>query len=94
MWGLLLVGLLIELVEALAPIWPFLAGGLGVVLLWFWVIVPLLEYRAREARDRLRHERARQQISVTENAAMRAMFNVAEASDVTEGTATELEVRR
>jgi uncharacterized membrane protein len=101
MGGLLIIGVLIELLiklyELLTHIWPFLVAGLAVVLLWLWVVVPLLEYRAREAREareRLRHERARQQIGAIEHAATRAMLGIAEAGEITGRTSTEVEPRR
>jgi hypothetical protein len=90
MGGLLLIGLLIELVELLVSVWPLLAVGLVLIALWCWVILPLLEYRAREARDRLRHVRARQEISAIERAAVRAVFDAAQAGEVIEGTAVEV----
>jgi hypothetical protein len=97
MWGLLLVGLLVEILiklyDLLIVLWPFLAVGLALVLLWLWVLVPLLEYRAFEARDRLRHERAQREISTIERGAIRAMFDAAQRADVIDGTATEVERR-
>jgi hypothetical protein len=93
MWGLLLIGLLIELFELLVSIWPYLAAGVALVAVWCLLVAPLLEYRAREARDRLRHVRARQEISAIEHAAIRAMFEMARNADVIEGTATEIEPR-
>ena len=95
MWGLLLIGLLIglliELYELLVSVWPYLVAGVAIVALWCWVVVPLLEYRARGARDRLRHERARREISAIERAAIRAMFDTAQAGEVIEGTAVEID---
>ena len=97
MWGILLVGLLVELLvklyEFFIMAWPFLVAGLALTSLWVWVLVPFLDYRAREARDRLRHERARQQISEIEQAAVRAMFDTAQAGEVIESTAVEIEPR-
>jgi hypothetical protein len=91
MWGLLIIGFLIELYELVASIWPYLVAGVAIVALWCFVAVPLLEYRAREARDRLRHARARQEISAIEHAATRAMFDTAQAGEVIEGTAVEID---
>lgn len=93
MGGLLLIGLLIDLYELLVSIWPFLVAGVALVALWGWVALPLLEYRAREARDGLRHERARQEISAIERTAVRAMFDAAQAGEAIEGTATDIEAR-
>jgi hypothetical protein len=93
MGGLLLIGLVVELFELLVSVWPSLVVGLALILLWCWVILPLLEFRTRVTRDRLRHVRARQEISAIERAAVRAMFDTAQAGEVIEGTAHEVEPR-
>jgi ribose 1,5-bisphosphokinase PhnN len=90
----LLVDLLVAFYEFVLPGLVFLFPPLAVWLLWGWVVAPRLDYRARERRDRLRHELARQQIRDIERAAVRSMFNVAHAGEVIEGTAAEIEPTR
>ena len=97
-----LMGLLISLLHALyefvLPGLVFLLPPIALLLLWSRVIVPMLEYRAQEARDRLRHERARREIDRIATEAGRAMHEAvirhggfSDPGDTIEGTATELE---
>ena len=94
MWGLLLIGLFIELWELVRDLWPLLLAAFGLYLIWRWVVRPAWEVRAREVRDCLRHERARREIDRIALEASRAMYVASSNGDVIEGTAVELEVRR
>lgn len=81
--GLLLVWLLVNY-------WFVCAGGLIAFLLWRWVIVPARRRGASEVADRLRHERARQEIDRIAMASTEAMLDAARReSDVIEGTVEE-----
>ena len=105
MWALLLiwvlVGLVIRLFELLVDVWPFVVLAMAAIVFWCRVIAPGLEYRAREARDRLRHEQARRQIDRIAFETSQAMHEAAVAhggftdpAGVIESTAVELEVQR
>jgi hypothetical protein len=86
MGGFFILVLLIFLIHY----WYLLAGGVVLYALWCSVVVPLREYQAREAADRLRHEHARQEIDAIGLATTRAMFEAARHVGVIEGTAEEL----
>lgn len=95
MGGLLLVlmsvGLLIELVELLAPFWPLLLAVAAGYAIWRWIVFPAREARAIEVRDRLRHERARREIDRIALESSRTMYEAARNhNDVIEGTAVEV----
>lgn len=92
MGGLLLIGLLVELCVLLAKLWPVLVTWLVLYLVWHSVIAPSREVRAREARDRLRHERARQEIDRIAIETSRAMYEAAVQgdTDVIDGHAVEI----
>jgi HAMP domain-containing protein len=84
MGGLFILLLLI----LLAHYWYILVGAAVLYALWRMVIEPL---REREAAERLRHERARQEIRAIGVATTLAMYQAARSgSDVIEGTAEEL----
>ncbi|MBA3809896.1 MAG: hypothetical protein H0X28_16105 [Solirubrobacterales bacterium] len=88
---MVLVGLLIELVELLAPYWPLILAVTAVYGVWRWIIFPAREARAIEVRDRLRHERARREIDRITLETSRAMCEAARNhGDVIEGTAVEV----
>lgn len=92
MWGLLLVGLLIELWDLVTELWPVLVAMLALYGLWRWVALPAWDARAREMRDRLRHEQARREIDRIALEASRAMYGAASRHDeVIEGTAVEVD---
>jgi HAMP domain-containing protein len=79
---------IILLLILLAHYWYVLVGGAVLYALWSMVIEPL---REREAADRLRHERARQEIRAIGAATTLAMYQAARnESGVIEGTAEEL----
>jgi hypothetical protein len=86
---------LLILIVLLVKYWHLVLGALLLYLALRWVVAPWHERRAREARDRLRHVRARQEIDAITFAAMRAMHKAAArpSSDVIESTAVE-EVKR
>lgn len=89
MGGLFLIGLLALLVIKL---WPYLLVLLALVLAWRYWIVPGREVRARELRDRLRHEQARREIDRIATETTRAMYQAACRSDeIIEATAEEVE---
>jgi hypothetical protein len=92
MGGLFVVLLLIVLVHY----WYVLVGGAGLYAWWCLVIEPAREREVREAAERLRHERARQEIRAIGVATTLAMYQAAHNHpahnhpDVIEGTAEEL----
>jgi hypothetical protein len=89
---LLIIGLAIDLWHLLSGLWPLLLVVAMLWLLWRLLALPLMEARAHAARDRLRHERARQEIDRIALETSRAMYAAATHSgDVIEGTATEVE---
>ena len=72
--------------------WYVVVGGVALYALWCLVVAPLREYVAREARDRLRHERARYEIDQIALETTGAMYQAARnAAGVIEGTAEELQ---
>ncbi len=88
---MVLVGLLIELVELLAPYWPLILAVTVLYAIWRWIVLPAREARAIEVRDRLRHERARREIDRIALETSRAMYEAARnPGDVIEGTAVEV----
>jgi len=94
MWGLLLVGLFIELWDLVRELWPLLVAVGLLYLLWRWVVLAR-DRRAREIRERLRHEQARREIDRIALETRRAMYEAALGADgVIEGTAVDIEVRR
>jgi hypothetical protein len=71
--------------------WYLLAAGMVLYALWGMVIEPWRERQAREAAERLRHERARQEIRAIGVATTLAMYQAARNDPgVIEGTAEEL----
>ena len=89
MGGLLLIGLLILLVVKL---WPFFVAAAVLFLIWRFVIAPANDARAREVRERLRHERARQEIERIASETTRAMYTAATRSgEIIEGHAEEVQ---
>jgi hypothetical protein len=87
MGGLVIILLLILAVHY----WYLLVGGVVLYALWCMVIEPLREREAREAAERLRHERARQEIQAIGVATTWAMYQAARnGPGVIEGTAEEL----
>ncbi len=91
MWGLLLIGLFIELWDLARELWPLLGAVVLLYLLWWWVVLPARDRRAREMRARLRHEQARREIDRIALETSRAMYEKALGhGDVIEGTAVEV----
>jgi hypothetical protein len=91
MWGLLLIGLFIELWELARELWPLLLAAGVLYLICRWVVLSARDKRAREVRDRLRHEQARREIDRIALEASRAMYEaVLNQGDVTRGTAVEV----
>ncbi len=94
MWGLLLIGLFIELWELVRGLWPLLVAVVLLCLLWRWVVLPARERRAREIRERLRHEQARREIDRIALETSRAMYEASHSNPrVIEGTAVEVDRR-
>jgi hypothetical protein len=89
MGGLLIIGLLIIVIIKL---WPFLLGSLAAFLFWRLVVAPIRATQAREALDRLRHERARREIDWIAAETIRAMHTAAVrgGDGVIESTAVEV----
>jgi hypothetical protein len=88
MGGFFILILLIFLVHY----WYVFVGGVALYALWHLVVMPLREYEAREARDRLRHERARYEIDQIALQTTRAMYQAARNDPgIIEGTAEELQ---
>jgi hypothetical protein len=88
---LLIVGLAIDVWHLLVGLWPLLVVVVALSLLCRWVVLPTRDARVQDARDRLRHERARREIDRIALEAERAMYVAAEArGDVIEGTAVEV----
>jgi hypothetical protein len=91
MWGLLLIGLFIELWELARELWPLLLAACVLYLIWRWVVLPAWDKRAREVREQMRHERARREIDRIAIETSRAMYDAAcSHDDVIEGTAVEV----
>jgi hypothetical protein len=61
----------------LVKFWYFVIAALVLYLAWRWGIGPWREARAMEARDRLRHARARREIDEITFATARAMYDAA-----------------
>ncbi len=92
MGGLLLIGLFIELWDLLSPLWPVLLATVAVYVVWRWVLLPKWEAEAREAREQLRHDRARREIDRIAIETSRAMYDAAlTRGEVIEGTCEEVE---
>lgn len=88
MGGFFILILLIFLVHY----WYVFAGGVALYALWRLVVMPRREYEAREAQDRLRHERARYEIDQIALQTTRAMYQAARNDPgIIEGTADELQ---
>lgn len=89
MWGILLVGLLIEAWELLTEVLPLLLAAAGLYVALRWLLVPLAYARASEVRDRLRHQRARRELDWIALQASRAMYEaaLARSNPVTGGSA-------
>lgn len=75
--------------------WPFLVAALVLYGVWCWGIGPWREAQARQARERLRHARARREIDEIAFATARTMYEAAttSSSEVIEGTAREVQRR-
>jgi hypothetical protein len=87
MGGFFILVLLIFVIQY----WYIVVGGMALYALWGMVIEPWREREAREAAERLRHERARQEIREIGVATTLAMYQAAQSrSEVIEGTAEEL----
>jgi hypothetical protein len=73
--------------------WPFVAAVVVLYGVWRFGVEPYREARARQARERLRHARARQEIDDIAIATARAMYEAAPSthSDVIEGSAIEVQ---
>lgn len=94
MVGFFLVGLLIIVWELLTEIWPLLLSGLAMCLLARWVAIPVALAAATDARDRLRHERARRQIDRIASQTSRTMLDAALArAEVVERRAMKIRDR-
>jgi cbb3-type cytochrome oxidase subunit 3 len=94
MWGLLLVGLLIEFAEVVAVFWPVLLFLVVFYACWYWACRPVSVRAEREAREALRHEQARREIDRIALETSRAMYEAAiQHADVIEGTTVEIERR-
>jgi flagellar biosynthesis/type III secretory pathway M-ring protein FliF/YscJ len=70
---LLAVAVLLVLIK----LWPLCLAVALAWAIWRWVVLPRREYRAIEARDRLRHEQARREIDRITTTATRAMYDAA-----------------
>jgi hypothetical protein len=79
-------------VTLLVKFWPVVVAALVLVAVW-WVIAAWREARALQARERLRHARARREIDEIAFATARGMYEAAAIADgeVIEGTAVEVE---
>jgi hypothetical protein len=91
---LLIVGLAIDVWHLLVTLWPFLVVVVVLWLLCWLVVLPVRNARLRDARDRLRHERAQREIDRIAFEARREMYDAAlRHGDVIEGTAVEVRGR-
>jgi hypothetical protein len=91
---LLIVGLAIDLWHLLVDLWPFVAVVAVLGLLFRWIVLPVRDAQLRDARDRLRHERAQREIDRIAIETRRAMYDAAlRHGDVIEGTAVEVKDR-
>ena len=91
---LLIVGLAIDLWHLLIDLWPFVVAMAVLGLLFRWIVLPARDARLQEARDHLRHERARREIDRITIETRRAMYDAAlRHGDVIEGTAVEVSDR-
>jgi hypothetical protein len=82
---------IILLLILLAHYWYVWVGGAALYAMWSMVIEPAREREVRETAERLRHERARQEIRAIGVATTLAMYQAARnESGVIEGTADEL----
>lgn len=77
MGGLLLIWLFIDFCVLLIKLWWLVLLIVATRLLWRRVIKPWCVYRVQELHERLRHERARQEIERIESVTARAMFAAA-----------------
>jgi hypothetical protein len=88
---LLIVGLAIELWQALSSAWPVLLAVLALYGGCRWLVASHLHTRREVERDRLRHERARREIDRIATETRREMYEAAlRHGDVIEGTAIEV----
>jgi prolipoprotein diacylglyceryltransferase len=73
--------------------WHFVAAALVLYGVWRFGIEPYREAQARQARERLRHARTRQEIDDIAFVTARAMYEAAATApgEVIEGTAIEVE---
>lgn len=87
MGGFFILVLLIFVIQH----WYVVVGGMALYALWCMVIEPWREREACEAAERLRHERAGQEIRAIGEATTWAMYQAARNDPgVIEGTAEEL----
>jgi uncharacterized membrane protein YagU involved in acid resistance len=71
--------------------WYVVVGGVAISAFWHLVVVPLREHEAELARDRLRHEHARQEIDRIALATTQAMCEAARSdTNVIDSTAVEV----
>jgi hypothetical protein len=88
---LLIVGLLIDIWNALSSFWPLLLVAAGLCLALRWVMVPMAHAQVTALCDHLRHKRARREIDQLATETQRAMIDAAlRRSDIIEGTAVEV----
>jgi hypothetical protein len=91
---LLIIGLAIDLWHLLVELWPFVVVVAALGLFFRWIVLPARDARLREARDHLRHQRARREIDRITIETRRAMYDSAlHHGDVIEGTAVEVSDR-
>jgi uncharacterized membrane protein len=85
---ILLFSLGVFLIEAL---WPLLVAAVVLAGAWMLIVVPWLDRRAAEARERLRHERARAEIDRIALRTQREMYEAARRyGRVIDATAVEV----
>lgn len=88
---LLIIGLAIDVWHLLVALWPFLVMAIVLWLLCWAIVLPVRNARLRDARDRLRHERAQREIDRIAFETRRAMYDAAlQHGDVIESTAVEV----
>jgi hypothetical protein len=85
---LIVLGVVMLVVEY----WPIVVAALVLYGVWRWGVAPYREAQARQAREHLRHARARQEIDDIALATARAMCEAAAATQggVIEGSAIEV----
>ena len=89
-----MISLLVVLMVVMLVVkfWPFLVVALVLYGMWRWGIAPYRRAQAREAHERLRHARARQEIDDITFATARAMYEAAATAhgEVIEGSCQEV----